>query len=110
MNLKFPRGDYRKIIIKNFTEPLGESDKLIMSVKEDVYSDEYLFQKTLEDGIKFNTTIGCYEIEINNEDTKDLEMDFPYVFDIVVVYGGTKPRTTFGSLTLTKEVTTDEVD
>ena len=36
-------------------------------------------------------------------------MDLPYVFDIVVVYDNDKPRTTFGTLTLTKEVTTNEV-
>lgn len=109
MNLKFPRGDYRKIIIKNLTEQLSANDKLIMSVKKDVHSEDYLFQKTLDDGIEFNPLISSYEIEINNEDTKDLEMDTPYVFDIVIVYDGTKPRTTFGNLTLTKEVTTDEV-
>lgn len=109
MNLKFPRGDYRKIIIKNITEQLGANDKLIMSVKKDVHSDDYLFQKTLEEGISFNSLINSYEIEINNEDTKGLEMDTPYVFDIVVVYGGTKPRTTFGNITLTKDVTTNEV-
>lgn len=109
MNLKFPRGDYRKIIIKNILEPLEENDMLIMSVKENIHSEDYKFQKTLDNGISFNETINRYEIEINNDDTKDLEMDTLYVFDIVIVYEGTKPRTTFGYLTLTKDVTTDEV-
>lgn len=109
MNLRFPRGDYRKIVITNIKDELSPNDKIIMSVKKNVHSKDYLFQKTLDDGIKFNSLINRYEIEINNEDTKDLEMGTPYVFDIVIVYGGTKPRTTFGNLTLTKDVTTDEV-
>mgnify|MGYP001772254867 CR=1 FL=1 len=94
-NIEFPRGDYKIILfsIKKNGElvKLSENDLLFMSVKERESRKEYVFQKTLNDGIKYNEDTKKYEIEINYKDTIDCpskEMQY----DITVYYDGNKPK------------------
>lgn len=95
-DIKFPKQNYEKISIafkeNNEKIQLQENDLIFFSVKEHAYDKEYLIQKSLGNGISFNSSTQEYDIEITSNDTKNLLMNKKYGYDISVYYDGNKPK------------------
>lgn len=114
-NIKLPKQDYLliELTITNENEEsikLGENDLIYMTVRKDAGSGEIKFQKSLENGITFNEETKKYEIEIKSDDTKDLEINTPYGYDITVYYDGNKPKQkVIGILEIGEKYTLNEV-
>ena len=60
---------------------LDENAMVYFTVKENYSNDDYVFQKTLLDGIDFSEEDNCYIVEIEIDDTENLEYK-DYVYDI----------------------------
>ena len=113
VNITIPRLDYKAIplSIKENGQlvELGENDLLFMTVSKSPYS-EYEFQKSLDNGITYNSTTKKYIIEITSEDTKDLEYGYEYGYDITIYYDGDKPKQKIiGTFSITDKYTVNEV-
>lgn len=113
--IEIPKMDYQIITlaIKNSIGELvklNENDKMFMTVKKSYASSEVAFQKTLTDGIKYNEQTKKYEIEIKPEDTKGLNVNSLYGFDITIYYDGNKPKQKIiGNLKIGIKYTLNEV-
>lgn len=96
VNIEIPKQDYTVIpfvYVKNGEKAkLDEDDDIVMTIREDAYSEEYNLEKRLGNGITYNDDLQRYEIEINSEDTNNLVMLEPYGYDITIFYGKTKPK------------------
>ena len=89
---------------------LGENDLIFFSVKKYKNDKNYIFQKTLENGITFDSVNTKYLIEINYEDTKDVEIGDKLLYDIVIYYDGKKPvQKVVGTLEIGLKLTMNEV-
>lgn len=89
---------------------LDNNDLLFMSVRTKERSEDYEFQKSLENGIVYNTETNKYEIEINFEDTEHMTYNKEYGYDITVYYDGNKPKQLLiGNFTITTKYTLNEV-
>lgn len=116
-DIEIPKMDYQVITLairKNGElTKLDESDKMYFSVKRRPSDTEYLFQKTLDDGIYFNPESVKYEIRIDTSDTKDFsmgEIEGIYGYDITIYYQGTKPKQkVIGNLIIGTKYTLNEV-
>lgn len=114
LDITIPKCDYLAIpfSIKKNNEKveLGEKDLLFFSVKIKDSDKEYVFQKTLNDGIIFDSEKNRYLIEIDYEDTKDLCIGTKLIYDITIYYNGTKPsQKVIGVLEIGRKVTLNEV-
>lgn len=114
LHIDFYRGDYfeyRFKILDNEGQSiqLGENDNLFLSVKREYKSSEYILQKKLGDGISWEEENNCYLVKFENEDTQN-SYTGEFVFDIVIVYEGTKPETHTGTFELLSDVTRNEVE
>ena len=79
-------GCYRvKLVDRNDNTIVLEDDAMMyFTVKEDSYSDEYVFQKRLGDGITFSKETNTYNIEIYADETDPLFYK-DYFYDITIV-------------------------
>lgn len=114
INIEFPKMDY-KIINIILTEnevqtKLSDNDNIYFTVKKNSSDNKPSLQKSLNNGIKYNEETKKYEIEINSEDTKDMEMNGEYGYDITIFYGGNKPeQKVIGKFTIGTKYTINEV-
>lgn len=112
--MEFTRGDTYKFKFQRLdsnNEPIiTKANKMWFTVKENYYTNEVIFQKTLEDNTITFTDDGYYHITINPEDTNNLEFR-DYYFDIQREIDNNILTIAKGILTLTYEVTSanDEV-
>ena len=95
-NIEIPKMDYQiiSLSIKDGEElvPLLESDLLFMTVREYSFSDKIEFQKSLGNGIQYNDITKKYDIVITSEDTKNMEIDKEYGYDVTILFDGNKPK------------------
>lgn len=86
---------------------LGKNDLIFMTVGSD---EKTKFQKTLGNGISYNEDTKKYEIEIKSEDTKNMEINSKYGYDITIYYDGDKPsQKIIGEFIINKSYTLNEV-
>lgn len=89
---------------------LGENDLMFMTVSPESGNTDYKFQKTLEDGITYNSETGKYDIVINSTDTTDFIQGVEYGYDITIYYDGDKPKQkVIGAFKIGKKFTVNEV-
>lgn len=98
LKLKFQRKNKNGEVIK--TKP----DKLYFTVKSNYYTKDYLFQKSLENGISFSEEDYFYRFTINPEDTDGLDYG-NYVYDIETISDKTVKTIAKGTLEIKEEVT-----
>lgn len=113
-NIEIPKQDYYRIFISvkhnGQNIKLEDNDLMFMTAKRNSFSDEIIFQKSLNNGIIFNDETLKYEIEINSEDTKDLKIGEICGYDITIYYSGNKPKQKIiGDLVVTTKYTLNEV-
>lgn len=96
VNIKIPKIDYQVISLNikedGQTSQLGENDNIYMTVSNSPNQAEYIFQKSLGHGIEYNAETEKYDIEILSDDTKDMQVNKQYGYDITIYYEGTKPK------------------
>lgn len=114
-NIEIPKLDYQVISlgIKKDGEyvQLGENDLIFMTVSFTPGSTEYKFQKSLTNGITYNSTTKKYDIQIDSEDTENLQFGTTYGFDITIYYEGDKPKQKIvGEFKVGKKYTVNEVN
>lgn len=95
-NITIPKIDYQIIEISLKIDgelvELGENDLMFFSVAKSPEPSEYIFQKTLDNGIIYDSASKKYLIEINSADTKDLTLNKTYGYDITIYYNENKPK------------------
>lgn len=102
------RGDTKKLKFLRKTKS-GEviktkPDKLYFTVKSSYYAKDYLFQKSLENGISFSEEDYFYRFTINPKDTDSLDYG-NYVYDIEIITADTVKTIAKGTLEIKEEVT-----
>ena len=80
-------------------------DKMYLTVKENIYQEKALIQKTLENGIRFEGD--TYYVDFVPEDTDELSFG-TYVYDIEVITEGIKKTIEKGEFIIDGEVTHKE--
>lgn len=89
---------------------LNENDLIFMTVKRSVNDENYIFQKSLDNGITWDESKKRYLIEINSKDTKNMQMRSTYGYDITVYFNGTMPKQqVLGKLNIGEKYTLNEV-
>lgn len=85
--IKMTRGDSRgfNFIVKDKSGTVQELDAAYFSVKENPDDENYVFQKTLTDGIT-QLSDGGYYVKIEPDDTKDLAKQ-KYYYDLELNIG-----------------------
>lgn len=81
-----------------------EAKELYFTVKENSNKQNYLFQKTLDNGITFNTEDFYYRITINPSDTDNLYYGI-YQYDIEVKEDNYVKTIDLGEFVIKEEVT-----
>lgn len=114
LDIVIPKCDYLSIPfsykVNNEPAQLEETDIIYFSLKEKLSSEEYIFQKTLNNGIVYNEEKEKYFIEIFYEDTKELTMGANYLYDLTIYYEGKKPvQKLFGNFKIGPKITLNEV-
>lgn len=115
LDISLPKLDYQLIKIGIYNEngelcELGENDKLFMTIKSHHNSNDFIFQKSLDNGISYNQLTQKYEIEIESNDTKNMRINTVYYYDIVIYYDYDKPKQkAVGEFCLSEKYTTNEV-
>lgn len=103
LDLDFVRGNTFQFISE--IEGLSESiDSAYFSVKEKVEDTEYIFQKTLEDGITINSDGSLY-VRIAPEDTEDMTVNKKYKYDLEITVGNDVYTLSIGNLMLQADIT-----
>ena len=111
LHISMPRGDIRSIRFQVFsnleTEEICDVDftEIYMTVKADVYAQDYLFQKRLSTGGIEKLGIGDYRVKLEKADTDPLDFNKTYPFDIELIYENEINQTELGELEITPEVT-----
>lgn len=110
LSITMPRGDIRLIRFQVNDLQTGELSQIdfteiYMSVKENIYERDVIFQKKLSDGGIEKLGVGDYQIKLNASDTEPLDFNKIYPFDIELVFEDEVKQTEYGELTLTPEVT-----
>lgn len=114
VNIQIPKQDYIVIPFAYMKDgeraKLDDDDLIYMTITKKSNSAESIIQKSLENGINYNDELQRYEIEINSEDTKNLDTITSYGYDITIYYGGNKPRQkVIGEFKIGKKYTLNEV-
>lgn len=114
LNIVVPKCDYLSLPfiykLNGESAQLKEADLIYFSVKKNLLEEEYLIQKSLENGITYNTEAEKYFIEINYEDTINLNMNDTYVYDLTIYYDGKRPsQKLYGTFKIGPKVTLNEV-
>lgn len=114
LDIIIPKQDYLNLPIvykvNGEVSTLGETDLMFFSVKSNLVSDEYLIQKSLGNGITYDATEEKYYLEIDSNDTINLNMNDTYLYDLTIYYEGTKPmQKLYGQFKIGPKVTLNEV-
>ena len=115
-DISITRGDTTKITFTILGENgdryvIDEQDRIYFTVKENYYKTECVLQRTLDNGITYNTDTEEYEIELTDECTCDLLFRrFVYDIELVIIRDGKKLVKTLvkGYLTVYEEATHKE--
>ena len=115
-NITLTRGDSHIISFTIIGENgdkyvIDEQDKIYFTIKESCSKADCVLQKTLDDGITYNTDTEEYEIELTNDCTCSLPFcRFVYDIELVIVRDEKKIVKTLvkGNLTISEEVTHKE--
>lgn len=107
--MKIIRGDTKKLRFKRVRKPdetviTEVPDKMYFTVKYSYDDEEAIFQKTLENGIRYNEDDNYYYMTIKPQDTDGL----PYaqlVYDIEIIVGSKKTTIAIGTIDVLREVT-----
>lgn len=88
-NLAINKGNTKKFKLQLLNQDnniivLEENVMIYFTVKEDAYATEYIFQKTMGNGIYFSERENVYIVEIDTNDT-DLLTYKDYFYDIAIV-------------------------
>lgn len=103
LDLDFVRGDTFQYITE--IEGLsGTIDNAYFSVKEKAEDIEYIFQKTLEDGITINDD-GSLHVRVAPEDTEDMTVNKKYKYDLQITVGNDVYTLSIGNLMLQADIT-----
>lgn len=110
LSIIMPRGDIRLIRFQvNDPQTRERSqvdfDEIYMTVKENVYERNYIFQKRISNGGIEKLGVGDYQIRLDASDTDPLDFNKIYPFDIELVYEDEIKQTEYGELKITPEVT-----
>lgn len=114
-NIEIPKLDFQVISlgIKDSTGAfiqLNNGDLMFMTVSLNSGDTSYKIQKSLTNGITYNSTTGKYDIQIDSSDTANLQEGLLYGYDITIYYQGTQPRQkVVGTFKLGKKYTVNEV-
>lgn len=101
-DFKMIRGD--SLIFTFEVEDLNEDlVSCYFSCKQDIEDDEYIFQKTLEDGIE-KVEENKYRVRVAPLDTKELEIG-NYIYDLQIGVGEDIFTVMIGQLKIEKEIT-----
>lgn len=107
VNLTMVRGDGKTIGI-SVSGLETAPDAIAFSVKRAYSSDDFTFQKTLDDGIELtsseNTTY-VYSVAIDPEDTQDLAYGH-YVYDVEFTFDADRKTLLIGEFIISPDVTT----
>lgn len=105
INLKMTRGDSSRIGM-SITGLDTAPEEVIFSVKKAYSSEEYIVQKTLDDGIEDESENGSmvYAIKIEPEDTEDLQYG-AYVYDVEFTMHGDRKTLVVGKFEVLPDVT-----
>lgn len=116
---KFQRKTYKRndetgeIIVDEKTgEPIltpviGQPNKAVFSVKENIYSNRVVIEKSLEDGtINYDEKTNYHYFKFEPEDTQDLSPDKEYYYDIEIVDNGDIKTIAKGVLRIKLDITT----
>ena len=117
-DIEIPKLDYYTLSVGIKENPndtayieLGENDLMYMTVSSNPGDTSYKFQKSLSDGIVYNSETGKYDITIDSDDTENLEQGVVYGYDITIYYGGNKPRQkVIGNFKIGKKFTVNGVN
>ncbi len=114
IDFEIVRGDNKNISIaftqthegdeKSYQIIKNKVDKMYFTVKDDPSEKSYIFQKTLLNGIEFDTATGIYIIKILPEDTDNLSFA-SYDYDIEIINNNQKTTKLIGKLKINQEVT-----
>lgn len=89
---------------------LNEEHLIFFSIKKDLYDNDYIIQKTLNNGIIFIPDDNKYYIQFNSEDTKNLKIGTTYLYDLTIYYNGNRPmQELFGKFKIGPKITLNEV-
>lgn len=108
--MKITKGDYKVFKFQRKSAITGEiitnlPQKMFFTIKDNIYTDSPLIQKTLENGITYDSETKWYRVEILPSDTDNLASE-SLVCDIQVNYSDTKKKTIYtGEFLITLEVT-----
>lgn len=116
-DIEIPKLDYYILSIGIKENPddtqyveLDSDDLMFMTVSLNAGDTTYKFQKSLEDGIIYNSETGKYDIKISSVDTAELEYGVTYGYDITIYYDGDKPKQkVVGTFKIGKKFTVNEV-
>lgn len=113
-DIRMPKADYQIIGItikqNGSIMKLDDSDLIFFTVRDIVNNEKIAIQKTLEDGILYNSDSGKYQIEIQENDTKNMDAEKRYGYDITIYFNGNKPKQqVVGKFILTQKYTLNEV-
>lgn len=116
-DIEIPKLDYYVLSIGIKENPddteyvqLDNDDLMFMTVCLHPGDTTYKFQKSLENGIEYNSETGKYDIKIGSADTAELEQGVNYGYDITIYYGGDKPKQkVIGEFKIGKKFTVNEV-
>lgn len=104
-NMKMVRGDTLSFAIQySFDEEtIQDLDTCYFSCKKNADDEEYIFQKSLDNGIS-KVADGQYRIRIAPEDTEDVEIG-NYLYDLEIGLNGDKFTLLKGILKIDADVT-----
>ncbi len=105
-NMTMTRGDTLAFAVEIEGLEGQELDTVKFSCKADPDDEEYVFQKTLEDGIS-KVSAGKYRVRVAPEDTKDAELG-KYFYDLQIGINSDIYTIMKGKLELTWEATKED--
>ena len=95
----------------NESYQLQDDENIIFSLKRFSGDKEYVLQKSLNNGITWDSSIQKYVIRLEPEDTKDIELRYEsmlFQYDIVVILKDNFTKTIRGSLRILRDITRNE--
>ena len=108
--MEIRRGNYKIFKFQRTSKATGQvitdtPEKMYFTVKDNAYKKDFLFQKTLKNGITYDQETNYYQIEILQNDTENLAFG-TYEYDIKIINDKDKPKTLkVGTLEITDVVT-----
>lgn len=100
-----------KINKNNESYQLQDGENIMFSLKRYSDDEEYVLQKSLNNGITWNSKLQRYIIRLEPEDTNNIDLYYEsrlYQYDIVVILKGNLVKTIRGSLRIWKDITRNE--